>query len=239
MIPLSPGPLPRALGSQDAGGKVPCCWPSFFLVGLAVLAAADAGVIIKDGAQRCGAQFPKWLGCVVANHESLSGSLVAAGGALFAAWFAWHAVMGQIKSDKELARDIVRPLASIMVGDYKNHVFVEVVNNGMGPMIIKSITINNSPQPLDIALLEVLPKGIYWRHFTSDCTDRSVRAGGKVLLLDLHSSTYRGVNASFVADRDLVRHALGNITVRVKYTDMYNENQPIAERTLDWFHRAK
>src|SRR5262249_34247950 len=63
------------------------------LVSLAVLAAADGWMIIKDGAQRCGTQFPKWLGCVVANHENLSGSLIAAGGALFAAWVAWHAVM--------------------------------------------------------------------------------------------------------------------------------------------------
>ena len=93
----------------------------------AVLAAADAWMIIKDGSQRCGAQFPKWLGCVVANHESLSGSLIAAGGALFAAWVAWHAVRDQIDST-------VRPLANIMVGDYEDHVFVEVVNNGTGPM---------------------------------------------------------------------------------------------------------
>ena len=54
------------------------------LVSLAVLAAADAWMIIKDDAERCGAQFPKWLGCLVANHESLSGSLITAGGALFA-----------------------------------------------------------------------------------------------------------------------------------------------------------
>jgi hypothetical protein len=161
------------------------------LVSLVVLAAADAWMIIKDGAQRCGAQFPKWLGCVVANHESLSGSLITAGGALFAAWVAWHAVMDQIDSDKELARDTVRPLANIMVGDYKNHVFVEVVNNGTGPMIIKSITINNSPQPLDIALWEVLPKGIYWRHFTADCADRSVPAGGKLVLVDLSLAPIR------------------------------------------------
>jgi hypothetical protein len=202
------------------------------LVSLAVLAAADAWMILKDGAQRCGAQFPKWLGCVVANHESLSGSLIAAGGALFAAWVAWNAVMDQIDS-------AVRPLANIGVGDYENHVFVEVVNNGTGPMIIKSITINDSPQPLHIALWEVLPEGIRWRHFTGDCADRSVPAGGKIVLVDLSSRTYTGVNAGkFAAARELVRQALGNITVRVKYTDMYNRNQPAAERTLDWFHRA-
>jgi hypothetical protein len=202
------------------------------LVSLAVLAAADTWMIIKDGSQRCGTQFPKWLGCVVANHESLSGSLITAGGAIFAAWVAWHAVMDQIDS-------AVRPLANIRVGDYENHVFVEVVNNGTGPMIIKSITINNSPQPLHIALWEVLPEGIRWRHFTGDCADLSVPAGGKIVLVDLSSRTYTGVDeGKFAAARELVRQALGNITVRVKYTDMYNKNQSAAERTLDWFHRA-
>jgi hypothetical protein len=202
-------------------------------VSLAVLAAADAWMIIKDGAQRCGVQFPKWFGCVVANHESLSGSLITAGGALFAAWVAWHAVMDQIDST-------VRPLANIIVGDYENHVYVQVVNNGAGPLIIKSISINNSPQPLDIAMREVLPKGILWRHFTFDCAGRSVPAGGKLVLVDLYSGTYTGVNeGKFAAARELVRRALGNITVRVKYTDMYHKDQPAAERTLDWFHRAK
>jgi hypothetical protein len=197
----------------------------------AVLAAADASMILKDGAQRCGVQFPKWLGCVVANHESLSGSLLTAGGALFAAWVAWNAVRDQIDST-------IRPLANIMVGDYEKHVFVKVVNNGAGSMIIKSITINNSPQPLNIALSEALPKDIRWRHFTSGYAVRSVPAGREFVLVDLHSSTYTGVNAGkFAGDRDLVRRELGNITVRVEYTDMYNKNQPASERTLDLFHQ--
>jgi hypothetical protein len=203
------------------------------LVSLAVLAAADAWMIIKDDAQRCGAQIPKWLGCVVANHESLSGSLITAGGALFAAWLAWHAVMAQIDST-------VRPLANIMAGDYQDHVYVEVVNNGAGPMIIKSITINDSPQPTHIALSEALPNDIHWRHIiTSNCAGRSVPAGGKLRLVDLSSRNYTGVNKEkFASDRDRVRQALGNITVRVEYTDMYHKNPAATERTLDLFHRA-
>jgi hypothetical protein len=203
-----------------------------FILSLAVLASADAWMIIKEGgAQRCVAQFPKWLGCVVANHESLTGSLITAGGAIFAAWVAWNAVKDQIDST-------VRPLANIIVGDYDNHVFVAVVNNGAGPMIVKSIMISNSPQPLNIALSEALPKGIHWRHITTDGAGRSVPAGGKLVLVDLHSSIYTGAYAGkFAAERDLVRRALGNITVRVKYTDMYNKNQSAAERKLDLFHR--
>ena len=135
----------------------------------------------------------------------------------------------------------VRPLAHIALGDYEKHLFVKVVNNGAGPMIVKSITINDSPKPINIALLEALPKDIHWRHFTADCAGRSVPAGGQLVLIDLHPSAYTGVNAAaeFAAARELVRCALGNITVRVKCTDMYHNNQPAAERKLDWFHRPK
>jgi hypothetical protein len=79
----------------------------FFLVLFLILAATDAGMIT---AGKCPPKFPKWFGCVLANHETLSESLITAGGALFAAWFAWHAVMDQIESDKELARNAHRPI---------------------------------------------------------------------------------------------------------------------------------
>ena len=73
-------------------------------VTFAVLGSADQWMILKDGSERCPAQFPKWFGCVLANHQTLSGSLISAGGALFAAWIAWHAIMAQIESDRAIAR---------------------------------------------------------------------------------------------------------------------------------------
>jgi hypothetical protein len=81
-----------------------------FVVGLfAILAITDQWMISKT-IETCPAQFPKWIGCVLANHENLSGSLITAGGALFAAWIAWHAVMDQIESDKAMARNAERPI---------------------------------------------------------------------------------------------------------------------------------
>jgi hypothetical protein len=53
-------------------------------------------------------QFPKWLGCAIATHETLAGSLIAAGGALFAAWLAFVGLQDQIglarKNEREAKR---------------------------------------------------------------------------------------------------------------------------------------
>ena len=82
-----------------------------FLIALfGILAIADQWMILKSGVESCPAKFPMWIGCVLANHENLSGSLITAGGALFAAWVAWHAVMDQIESDKALTRNAERPI---------------------------------------------------------------------------------------------------------------------------------
>src|SRR5262245_16559705 len=43
-------------------------------------------------------QFPKWLGCTMAAHQSLAGGLIGGGGALLAAWIA-ASVIGEKLSD--------------------------------------------------------------------------------------------------------------------------------------------
>ncbi len=53
-------------------------------------------------------QFPKWLGCAIATHEALAGSLIAAGGVLFGAWLAFVGLQDQIglarKNEREAKR---------------------------------------------------------------------------------------------------------------------------------------
>jgi hypothetical protein len=51
----------------------------------------------------CPWQFPKFASCILSARETLVAGLVAAGGALFAAWLAWSAVRDQIAL--EVARD--------------------------------------------------------------------------------------------------------------------------------------
>jgi hypothetical protein len=209
-----------------------------------------ANVWPLDDEMQCPWQFPKILSCVLGTD--LAGGVVGAGGALFAAWvaawFAWHAVRGQIESDKravmdqiesdkELARDNLRPLAYIGVGDYEDRIFVNVVNNGTGPMIIKSITVNGAPEPLYKALPNPELWNVYWRHFVEDTANRSIPAGGKLVLVHLYWARNEKVSEAFAKARDEIRLALGKITLRVEYTDIYSRDQPPAERDLKWFHR--
>ncbi len=60
-----------------------------------VLALAEAG-----GLAACHWAFPRWFGCVLYVHESLAAGLIAAAGALTAAWMAWTAVQQQISAEK-------------------------------------------------------------------------------------------------------------------------------------------
>lgn len=53
-------------------------------------------------------QFPKWVGCAMAVHEGLAGSLIAAGGALFGAWLAFSALQEQIGMTRKNQREAKR-----------------------------------------------------------------------------------------------------------------------------------
>jgi hypothetical protein len=53
--------------------------------------------------RQCAWQFPKIASCLLSARETLVAGLVAAGGALFAAWLAWSAIRDQI--DFDAARD--------------------------------------------------------------------------------------------------------------------------------------
>ena len=61
-----------------------------------VLALAEAG-----GLAACHWAFPRWFGCVLYVHESLAAGLIAAAGALTAAWIAWSAVQQQINAERQ------------------------------------------------------------------------------------------------------------------------------------------
>ncbi len=77
------------------------------LTGFTLLILALAQIGTPDPTKFCSpnllkTQFPKWIGCVMAAHEGLAGGLIAASGALYAAWLAWRAIMIQIDADRKL-----------------------------------------------------------------------------------------------------------------------------------------
>jgi hypothetical protein len=75
---------------------------------LVATTAALAMAVAWDPKHQCVAQFPKIIGCALASYESLSGGLVAAGGALFAGWLLWTATREQIDLAQQAAKQSER-----------------------------------------------------------------------------------------------------------------------------------
>jgi hypothetical protein len=81
------------------------------LLGLAVLALAFAHAwdsVLLGSAPRAKcfetfgtAQWPKWIGCAMAAHESLAAGLIGLWAAIFAAWLAYSGILKQIEEDRE------------------------------------------------------------------------------------------------------------------------------------------
>jgi hypothetical protein len=139
----------------------------------------------------------------------------------------------------------VRPLANIAFGDYENDLWVKLVNNGTGPMVIKSITAIGAANPSEplINAMPDLPRNdlVTWRHYiAADTTGRSIRAGGGQLgLLRLSRDNRKealALRELFALSRDTIRAALGPLRLRVEYTDIY-EKKFVTERSLDYFLR--
>jgi hypothetical protein len=75
-------------------------WQTIVVIGL--LAFAETyGHVNGDGRcfdTICGAQFPKWVGCVIAAHEGLAAGLIGFAGAIIAAWLAYSGVQDQLRN---------------------------------------------------------------------------------------------------------------------------------------------
>jgi hypothetical protein len=174
----------------------------------------------------------------VANAIAAMGSAVAAVVALFLSLVSVVVSLSALKSQRTHNQLSVRPLAYVMLGDYENQLFVKLRNNGTGPMIVKSVEVlgAESPHRPLIEAMPDLPDNVSWTNFVEQFEGRSVPAGGELVLLDL-SSESSGSQPQFRMFRDKVRAALGNLSIRAEYTDIYDRVLPPVSRDLKFFHR--
>lgn len=174
----------------------------------------------------------------VANAIAAIGSAALAAVAIILSLISLYVSHAALRHQREHNRLSVRPLAYVTIGDYENQLFVELRNNGTGPMIVNSIAVvgaQDPSAPLINAMPQLDPK-VNWTNFVEDCAGRSVPPGGELVLLDLSSGSSSS-QEQFVLSRDRVRLALGNLEVRAEYSDIYGSKLPVAIRSLKFFHR--
>ena len=134
-------------------------------------------------------------------------------------------------------RKSLMPIAHVRLGDYENRLFVELHNDGIGPMLIDSIAVSKSrgwskKRDSFLGLVPALPPGILWSTFVTDLSGRALSAGKDIVILRLEGDPS---DQTFLAARQSVRQALADLQIVVKYRDIYGHKMPPTKRDLDWF----
>ena len=137
--------------------------PSIFprwLQGLAIIAAILVVIFlvllltqegVPDVAKRCAtsiwkAEFPRWLGCAMSQHENLAGGLIAAGGALFAGWLAWSAVREQIAVEQASTEPEV---VAYLIPDRRHINILHIVVANVGRGAAREVSVELDADPAD------------------------------------------------------------------------------------------
>jgi hypothetical protein len=172
------------------------------------------------------------------NAIAAVANVVVAAIALFVAaisiFLSWHTLLIQ----KRHNRLSVRPLPFIAVADYEDRLWVKLVNNGSGPLIVKSTNVTGANERNEdiISFMPRMLPNLAWKTFTSGMKDRSIMPGKELFFIDLEGNP---LDPEYIAFRDRCREELSALSVTISYTDIYGDKFEPANRQLDWFARNK
>lgn len=134
-------------------------------------------------------------------------------------------------------RRSVKPLPFVLQSDFEDRIAVEIQNNGTGPLILQKAEAKSSVNGRSGHLIDLIPEpppGLIFSNFNRVHQVRAIRPGDDVDLLAL--AIAEG-DPGAVAYRDELRRTLGNMTVELTYTDIYDTRFPVYAIKLAWFHR--
>jgi hypothetical protein len=167
----------------------------------------------------------------VANVVVAAIALIVAAISIF---LSWRTLLIQ-KRHNQLS---VKPLPFIAVADYEHRLWVKLVNNGSGPLIVKTTKVTDTNKCCEgvISFMPTMPSTLAWKSFTSGMRDRSLLPGKELFFIDLEGNPS---DPAYIAFRDQCRNSLSTLSVTISYTDIYGDKFEPAIRQLDWFARNK
>jgi hypothetical protein len=172
---------------------------------------------------------------LTANHDLVAA--ITAVAALVVSTISIFLAIFNMTTQRTHNRKSLMPIAHVRLGDYENRLFVELHNDGIGPMLIDTIAVSKSrgwskKHASFSGLVPALPPGILWSTFVTDLSGRALSAGKDIVILLLEGDAS---DQNFLAARQSVRKALADLQIVVKYCDIYGQKMPPAKRNLDWF----
>jgi hypothetical protein len=142
----------------------------------------------------------------------------------------WKALGHQVRHNKLSAR----PIPFLSLANYQDRLRVRIVNDGIGPLIIKRLTISDGDRSETdlISWMPALPAGRSWSTFMSRLENRSILPGTDLILLQLDGDV---ADETFAKFRDETRRVLQRLEGTIEYTDIYGDDFAPYLRKMDWF----
>jgi hypothetical protein len=135
-------------------------------------------------------------------------------------------------------RRSVKPIPFVAQPDFEDEIAVVIQNNGSGPLILQTAQAISSARHRSTHLIDLIPTpppGLFFKNFNRVEQVRAVRPGDKVDLIDVSIDVN---DPKAVAYRNQLRRALGDMTVELTYTDIYDTHFPVYSIKLAWFQRS-
>lgn len=146
----------------------------------------------------------------------------------------------QINIQREHNFKSIKPIGQINVADYEADVHVAISNAGIGPLIITNVKVFNA-QRQSTNLLNILPddlvNSMIWTDFVVELVGRAVNVGEDVYLIRAMFDDDENLTQELMDFRTRLRACLGQITIELTYTDVYEKNTYTTSRQLTWFAR--
>jgi hypothetical protein len=135
----------------------------------------------------------------------------------------------------QIQKQQIRPVGNIILGDYENHLYVDLRNGGLGPLIVKSLKVKNSNSIEKINIIEFMPNNPnrgFWDNYINRIDERVIAPSDKINLIRLRTDLENNNQIKF---RDSVRKHLATLTIQVEYTDVFGNAQPTLTKSLVFF----
>ena len=160
-------------------------------------------------------------------------SLIVAFGALL---FSIVSFNRQQKRAEAHAKASVKPILSIRSQSYIDLKSIRLINNGIGPAIVKKAEFRRNPEDdPKTSIVELFNLPIIWETFVNMTPNRAISAEGEVVLIKI---SLRHLKSQDIAQdealsllREWQRQKTG-INVRIEYEDIYGNQMPILEEVL-------
>ena len=131
----------------------------------------------------------------------------------------------------------LRPIANIDLSNYENKIAVELINKGLGPLIIEKIIYRIGSDEKN-NLVDIFDergfKDIVWTDYRKYLEGATIPPNGIEVLIQYDKS--KSQSRRFIRNRDKIKKILGKIYVEIHFKDIYGFSLKPATGNLFFFN---